>query len=84
VWRIHTNEDLMDVNRAPDTILEITKERLGMVRIRERVPDERTVKEVFKNIPEEKYSLENQETDGWTMLKMIWRKLRKTARNRLV
>jgi hypothetical protein len=71
VWRIHTNEDLMDLNRAPDTILEITKGRLGIVRIRERVPDERTVKEVFKNIPEEKDPLERQERDGWTMLKMI-------------
>jgi hypothetical protein len=71
VWRIRTNEDVMDVNRAPDTIPEITKGILGLVRIRERVPDERTSKEVFKNFPEEKGLLENQKRDGWTMLKMI-------------
>ena len=51
MWRIHTNEDLLDLNRAADTILEIMKGRLGMVRIRERVPDKRTMKDVFNPYP---------------------------------
>jgi hypothetical protein len=42
-----------------------------MFGIFERVPDGRTVKEVFKNIPEEKGPLESQEKDGWAMLKMV-------------
>jgi hypothetical protein len=37
------------------------------------MPEERTVKEVFRNIPQGKGPLESQETDGWTMLKMISR-----------
>jgi len=64
VWRSRTNEDVMDLNRATDSILEITKGRLGLARVRERAPDERTVKEVFKNIPEEKDPLESQKRDG--------------------
>jgi hypothetical protein len=35
------------------------------------MPEERTVKEVFKNIPQGKGPLESQETDGSTMVKMI-------------
>jgi hypothetical protein len=31
----------------------------------------RTMKKVFKYIPEKKSRLESQETDGWTMLNMI-------------
>jgi hypothetical protein len=71
VWRIRNNEDVMDLNRAPDTVLEVTKGRLGLVRIRERAPDERNLKEMFKNIPEGKDPLESKKRDGWTMLKMI-------------
>jgi hypothetical protein len=33
--------------------------------------EEGTVKEVFKKVAEGKPPLENQESDGWTMLKMI-------------
>ena len=35
----------------------------------ERIPQERTVTEVFKTVPEGKLSVESQERDGCTMMK---------------
>jgi hypothetical protein len=60
----------MDLCKGTDIISEIRKERLqclGQVVI---MPEERTVKKVFKIIPEGKGPLESQERDGWTMLKI--------------
>jgi hypothetical protein len=71
VWRIRTNKELMDLYREPDIISEIRKGRLQWLQNVERMPEERTMKKVFKNIPEEKHPLESQDRDGWTMLKMI-------------
>jgi hypothetical protein len=74
VWRIHTNQKLMDLYRETDIISASRKARSQWLGHVERMPEERTVKEVFKNIPEGKGQLESQERDGWTMLKIISRK----------
>jgi len=60
----------MNLYIEPDIILEIRKGRLQWLGRVERMPEERTVKEVFENIPQGKGPLEGEETDGWTMLKM--------------
>ena len=64
VWRLSTIQECMDLYRALDIISEIRKGRwiwLGHVA---RMPEERTLKNVFKNTLEEKGSVENQERDG--------------------
>ena len=50
-----------------DIISAMEKGRIRRVGHVPRLPEERTMKKVFKNIPEEK----NQERDGSTMLKII-------------
>ena len=57
VWRVHNNKEWMDVNTEPDDISEIRKVRLRWVWHEERVPEERSVKKVLKNIPEGKTSV---------------------------
>jgi hypothetical protein len=57
VWRIRTNQELMDLCTEPEVISEIRKGRLRWLGHVERVPEERTVTEVFKNAPEEKRSV---------------------------
>lgn len=54
VWRIRTNHDLIDLQREPDIVSEIRKARLRWLGHAERIPKERTVKKVFKSIPEGK------------------------------
>lgn len=57
VWTIRTNQELMDLYREQDIITEIRKEILRWLGHVERKPEERTVKKVFKNIPEGKWSV---------------------------
>jgi len=38
------------------------------------MPEEITVKKVFKNTQTDKGPLESHERDGWRLLKKIWRK----------
>jgi hypothetical protein len=47
----------MDLYRESDTILDIRKGLLRWLGLVERMPEERTVKKVFKNIPEGKMSV---------------------------
>jgi len=54
MWRICTNQVLMELYREADIISEIRKGRLLWLRHVEIVPEDRTAKEVFKNIPEGK------------------------------
>jgi hypothetical protein len=49
----------------------IGKERLRHVGHVGRVPEDRAMRKVLKNIPERKGVLESQETDGLMMIKMI-------------
>ena len=51
VWRIRINQMLMDLYGETD-ISEIRKGKLWWLRHAGRMPEERTVKIVFKNIPE--------------------------------
>lgn len=66
-------QKLTDLYREPDTISEIQKyyDSQDMCK---RMPEERNVQQVLKNIPEGKYQLENQEKVGWTMLQNTRRK----------
>jgi hypothetical protein len=64
-------KELVVLCKERDIISESRKGRLRWLGRVERMPEERTVKKVFKNIPEGKICLESQERDGWTMLKMI-------------
>jgi hypothetical protein len=57
VCRIRTYQELMHLYREPDIDSEFRKERLGWLGHVERMPEERTVKKVFKNIPERNRSL---------------------------
>jgi len=57
VWRIRTNHDVIDLLREPDVVSEIRKARLRWLGHVERMPEERTVKNVFKSIPEGKRSV---------------------------
>jgi len=51
---------------------EIRKGTLRWLGHVERMQEEKTVKKVFKNILEgKKVPLESQESDGWTMFKII-------------
>ena len=50
VWRIRTNHDLIDLQKEPDIVSEIRKERLRWLGHVERMPEERTVKKVFNSI----------------------------------
>jgi hypothetical protein len=61
---------------VPYIFSENRKRKLHFFGHEERMPGERTVKQVLKNrpIPEGKSPLENQERDVWAMLKMIRRK----------
>jgi hypothetical protein len=54
VWRIHANQELINLYRIADVISETRKGRLGHV---ERMSEERAVKKIFKNIPEGKRSV---------------------------
>ena len=51
--------DLMDLYIEPDIISEIRKGRLRWLGHVERMPEERTVKKEFKNIPEGKRTIGN-------------------------
>ena len=51
VWRIRTNQELMNLCSEPDTMLEIRKGILRQFEHVERRPEERTAKKVFKNTP---------------------------------
>jgi hypothetical protein len=67
--------DSASIKRCLCTENKIT-EKLEKGRIRwlayvERMPEETSVKKAFKNIPEKKGLLENQERDGWTTIKII-------------
>jgi hypothetical protein len=55
--RIRTNQELIDLYRETDIMSEIRKGRLRWLGHVERMPEERTVKKVFKNIPEGKKSV---------------------------
>jgi hypothetical protein len=58
----------MELYREADVISEIRKGRLLWLRHVEIMPEDRTAKEVFKNISQkEKEPVENQEQDGWMM-----------------
>jgi hypothetical protein len=50
VRRIHIDQVLMDLYREPDIISEIGKGRLEWLGYLARMPEETTVKKVFKNI----------------------------------
>ena len=52
-----------------DIIPGIRKGRVRWVGHVERITEETTVKKVFKNKPERKKHIENQEREGWTTLK---------------
>jgi hypothetical protein len=54
VWRIHTNQELMNLYREPDIISEIKIKILGYG---ERMSEERILQRVFKSIPERKKSV---------------------------
>jgi hypothetical protein len=70
IRRIRTNQELNDLCREPDVFSEIRIEKLRCLRHVVIMPEERTVKKAFKIIPEEKGSLESQEGNGRTMLKI--------------
>jgi hypothetical protein len=59
VWRIRINQEVFGLYREPDIISEVRKGRLRWLGHVERMPEERTVKKMFKNIPEEKKSFGN-------------------------
>jgi len=76
LWATRSNEELTDVlYKEPDIISEIRKGRLQWLGRVERMPEERTIKEVIKNIPQGKGLLESHETDGWIMLKNDLKKM---------
>ena len=85
IWRIRSNHELMDVRRQPDSIWEIRKGRLRWLWRVERIRSERTVKKVFKDIPEGKRSfgkprkkwLDDVENDLKKMSVRGWRKMAK-------
>jgi hypothetical protein len=54
VWMIRNIRQLVDRYGEPGIISEIRKGRLQWLRHIERLPEERTVKKVFKNIQEGK------------------------------
>jgi hypothetical protein len=86
VWRIRSNQELMDLYREKDTISEIRKGKLLLLKTRGKNARRRTAKKVFKNIPEGKGSfekprmklLDDVEND---MKKTDVKGWRKTARN---
>ena len=57
--RISTKQQLMNLYRKPDIISEIIKGRLTWLVYVEKMIEERTVKEVFKNTPDTKRSVGN-------------------------
>ena len=74
VWRVSTNWELIDLYRELYIISEIRKGTLWWLGHTSRMPEERTVKNVFKNIPEGKMSAEKPRRGGWPMLKTVWGK----------
>jgi ABC-type cobalamin transport system ATPase subunit len=56
IWRIRSNHELMDLRRQPDFISEIRKGRLQCDGRLERIPSQRNMKKVFKDIPKGKKS----------------------------
>jgi len=59
VWRIRTDKELADLYREPDIISGNRKGRLRCLGHEERMPEERSVKKVFKTIPDGKTSVGN-------------------------
>lgn len=57
VWGIRTNRELMDLYTEPNIISRHIKGRLQWLGHVERMPEERTLKKGFKNIPEGKRSI---------------------------
>ena len=64
VWRISTDQELMNLYREPDIISGIRKGRLRCLGHVERMSEERTVKKVLRIPWKEKDRLESQERDG--------------------
>ena len=52
---------MIDLQREPDIVSEIRKARLGWLGHVERMPEERTVKKMFRSIPEGKRSVSKAE-----------------------
>jgi len=75
VWRTRTNQDMMDLSREPGIMSEVRRREIAMIRTCGKNAKGRTVKKMFKNIPDGKGSpFEGQRRRGWTMLKMVRRK----------
>jgi hypothetical protein len=51
---VRTNQELLDLYTEPDIASEIRKGRLQWLGHMERMPEKRTVKKLFKNIPQGK------------------------------
>ena len=86
VWRIRTNQELTSLYKEPVITLKIRIERLSWLGHVERMSEERTLKKVFKNTPEEKRSVRmpsKQWVDGLEndLKKMGVRGWRKVARD---
>jgi len=64
VWRIRTNQNLIDLQREPDIVSEIRTARLRWLGHVERMAEEITMKKVFKSIPEGKRSI-SKTRDWW-------------------
>jgi hypothetical protein len=56
IWTIRSNHEFMDMHRQTDFISEIRKRRLRWDGRVERIPSQRTMKKVFKDIPKGKRS----------------------------
>jgi hypothetical protein len=57
MWKICTNQGLMNLYRKPDIISEIRKGKLRWLEHVEQMSKERTVKKVFRNMLEGKRSV---------------------------
>jgi hypothetical protein len=85
LWKIHNIQESMNLCRKPDIISEIIKGRLTSLGHVERKFEEKTVKNMFKNNPERKYSVEkprkrwldDAENDLKKMGVRGWRKIAK-------
>ena len=54
MWSIRTNQELMNLCGEPNIISENKDRILSWLGQVEKIPEDRTVKKVFKNTPEEK------------------------------
>ena len=59
VWKIRTNQELMNMCRETNSIWEIRKGSLWRLEYVERMSEETTLEKVFKNTPERKRSVGN-------------------------